>query len=289
MTSGFGVDPAEDGTSGTSSEDIRKIFGGLYTAGVISGCLITTSASAMTYSVSAGVVAIKTAVGEIILAPVAATTIATSAAPGSGSRTDIIYAQQRYPSIEGDANIVISVGTTLPARAVELRRYIISAGNTNTNAGVVSGGVNFSIPYGATLGVLHQYQHQYHGQLATGLERRGHGTITLPTDRRVKFSIQSTLTAFQAVGFDNSKFCEYGFLPNIDGGDFVIWTTTGLSQAWTTFQFEGYLNLSAGQHTVNYGGVRTMGPGTPHLIYGSQLGYGRTGTIFTVEDAGPTV
>jgi hypothetical protein len=207
----------------------------------------------MSYTINSGVVAIKTATDEIILAPVATTTISTAAAPGSGSRTDIIYVQQRYPSIEGDANIVVGVGTVLPARAVELKRFVVSAGNTNTNAAVATGGINYSIPYGASLGVLHRWQNTYTGLLSIPLLREGHGTFTVPTDRRVRFSVNALLYSSGAVGFDNSKYTEHYFLPNIDGGDMIIFTTPGLHQAWAQYYWEHTINVSAGTHTTNLG------------------------------------
>jgi len=287
MTAGFGVEKAADG-SGTTSGDIRKIFGGLYTPGLISGCLVTQSATDMTYVVSAGVVAIKTATDEIILAPVATTTVPTAAAPGSGTRTDYIYAKQDYPSVEGDANIVLGVGTSLPSRAVLIKKFIVSSGNTKTSQAVATGSIDYSIPYGASLGVLHKFQDTTVGTLPTALTRKGSGTISLPTDRRLKFSLTTTIQANNAVGFDNSKYCEWGFLPNIDGGDFILWATPGLHQSLSTLYFEGYFNATAGTHTVNYGAVRISGPGTAYHYYGTLGGYGRVGTIFQVEDAGPT-
>ena len=288
MTSGFGVDKGADG-SGTTSSDIRKIQGGLYTPGIISGCVVTTSPSSMQYTISAGVVAIRVATGEIILAPVPQTTIPTST---SSSRTDIVYVKQRYPSIagEGDANIVVGVATALPDRSLELRRFILSAGQTSTSQAVVTGGINYSIPYGASLGVLHEWQNTYDGPISIPVLREGHGSFTLPTDRRVKFSMTIVLSALNANGFDNSKYCEWLFLPTIDGGDFILWCTDGLHQAWATYHFEHYLNLSAGTHTTSIGAGRMVGPGSALQHYGLDPGgYGRRGQYYLVEDAGPIV
>lgn len=290
MTSGFGVDRSADGTSGTSSSDIRKIFGGLYTPGVISGSTVTTSATLMRYTVAAGVAAISTGSGEIILAPIPAGSVTASAAPVSGTRTDIIYAQQHYPSIEGDANLVLGVDTALPARAIQLAKYIVSAGDTNTDQTVRTGGVDYSIPYGANLGLLHRYQDTTNGSYPNSMTRKGHGTIYLPTDRRIKFEIKTVLYAVGAVRFDDTKYCEYGFLPSIDGGDMVLWSTPGLHQAWQTLTYSVYRNVTAGTHEVNYGQFRIVGPGTAGSAYGVDgLGYGREGTIFTVRDDGPAI
>jgi len=289
MASGFGVDRSADGTSGTSSSDIRKIFGALYTPGVISGCAITTSASNMSYTIAPGVVAIRPATGETILAPIAQTTIFTASAPVSGSRTDILYVQQRYPSVEGDANLVFGVGTVLPARALEVKRFIIAAGATNTNAAVATGDVAYSIPYGASLGVLAQYQDTAWADMPNALTVKGTTKIYLPTDRRLRFRLRTTLYAKGAVGFDNSKFVEYGFMPSLDDVYFTTWTTPGLHQAWSTIMFEAYATATAGTHTVKYGHFRAGGSGTAVQVYGNIAGYVREGTFFVVEDAGPVV
>ena len=290
MTSGFGVDKVVGG-SGTNSSDIRKIQGGLYTPGIISGCVVTTSPTTMQYTISAGVVAISTATGEIVLAPVAQTTIPTDPAT---TRTDIIYVQQRYPSIEGDANVVVSVDTSVPDRAVEIRRYSLTAGQTNTNQAVISAGVGYSVPYGATLGRLHYYQHTamgLDGDLPNSLTSYGHGSFTLPTDRMVKFKVFAILSARWASGFDNANYCEYGFIPNGGSeGDFVLWQTGGLHQAWESHYYETTIPMPAGDNTCFLRFLRIIGPGQPVGHYGlGGDGYGRRGIEFSVWDDGPIV
>lgn len=293
MVSGFGVDPSADKTTGTSSSDIRKIFGGLYTPGIVNGAKVTTSATNMTYTVSSGVAAISTGTGEVVLTPIPSGTVTGAAAPGSGTRTDIVYAQQRYPSIEGDATVSLGVASTLPARAVALKKFTVSAGNTNTNQAVATGGIDFSIPYGANLGRLHYYQHTstgINGALPNTLTRVGHGSFYLPTDRRVRFRVFACISASGASGFDNSKYCEYGFLPNQNGADFVLWSTSGLHQAWESVYHETTMVLPQGTNTVNLGLVRLIGPGTAMGHYGvGSDGFGRNGIEFSVEDVGPAV
>lgn len=291
MTSGFGVDRSTDGTSGTTSQDIRKINGALYKPGIISGCVVTRSGSSLTYSVTSGVVAISTGSGEIVLAPVAAKTF-TVTSPSSGSRTDVIYAQQRYPSIEGDAEVYVGAATSLPARSVELRTFIVPQGASNTNQASSSGGIDYSIPYGASLGVLHRYVDTTVGKYSNGISRKGSGTIRLPTDRRLRFSLTTTLYAKDAIGYTNLHYAEYAFLPSIDDGDICIWQTPGLGQSWATYSFEAYLDsVPAGTHTVGYGGFKINGGDTDAWgHYGVDPdGYGRTGTTFTVTDVGPAV
>lgn len=288
-TAGFGVDRTSS-SSGTNSSDIRKIQGGLYSPGIISGCTVTTSPGSMSYTINAGVVAIAPTSGEIILAPVETTVISSGTA---SSRTDIIYVRQNYPTDpapNNNSNIVVGVATSLPTRALEIARFNISSGQTNTNQAVRTGNINYSIPYGGSLGILHYWQNTYNGQLSIPLLREGHGTFDLPTDRRVRIIMRAVLSAANAGGFDNSKYCEYGWIFNVNGGDMVLHTTPGLHQAWATYQFESLFNLPAGRNTVHVAGTRIVGPGMAELHYGSDGdGYGRRGQEFIVEDLGPAV
>lgn len=294
MTSGWGVDATKVGgvpTSGTTDLDVRKVWGALYTPGIITGARVTTSASEMKYTISSGVVAIRTATGEVVMAPVQGATISTPAAPSSGERRDIVWARQRFPTIDGNSDVVLEVGQTLPARAVALQKFRVLAGQTNTNAAIEDGNLEFSIPYGASLGVLYRWQDKTSRDLTTQKSppvRAGNGSFFLPTDRRVKFSYSNTIHASgNAIGFDNSKYCEMAFIPSLDGGDFVQWTTNGLHQAWQTVYYETTIDVSAGQHTCNIGMYRVIGPGSARQEAGVFDGYGREGAIFQVEDVGP--
>lgn len=300
MTVGWGVDATVNGsnvvTSGTTSSDVRKVWGALYSPGIVSGCLITRSGSAMSYTVSSGVIAIAPAIGEVVMAPVQGVTVTTPAAPSTGSRVDVVYVQQRQPA-SGDSYVVVNVvsfateaAIVAPANSQELSRFLVSAGQTNTNAATRVGDIRYSIPYGGSLGVLHEWANTYNGILSVPLLREGHGSFYVPTDRRIRMTLRAVLSASGASGFDNSKYCEYGWIFNLDGGDMVLHTTPGLHQAWGTYQFETTFNIAAGRHTCHVAGTRIVGPGQAELHYGTGGdGYGRRGQEFVVEDLGPIV
>lgn len=295
MATGIGVDPTKSGstiTSGRSALDDRKIWGGLYSPGIISGGAVSTSGSLLQYTVSEGVAAIKTATGQIVMAPIPATTVTTPAAPTSGSpRTDIVYVKQRFPA-DGDSNVVVGVaaGTALPTNALELMRFSVPLNAANTNSATRTGFQTFSIPYGANLGTLYEYTYTTSGALPTSFTRLGHGSFYVPTDRRLRFSISAMIYAQGAVGFSNANYCEYYFIPNFDSNDFVIWTTPGLHQAWATYSWSEDINVSAGVHTTNFIAARAVGPGTPMTHYGLDVnGYGRRGIQFRIEDVGVAV
>lgn len=291
MTTGFGVDPVLDTNgvpvSGTSSQDIRNIWAGLYTPGIVSGGVVTRSATTMTYTVSAGVAAIPTATGEIVMAPIPATTVTTAAAPNTGSRTDIVYVQQKFPSIEGSSDVIVGVASTLPLRATLLANFNVPAGITNTNAATVAGPVDYSLPIGGSLGRLHYWQNKYSGALSNNLLRDGYASFYTPTDRLLKFQVTASLSAIGASGFDNSRYVEFGFLFYCDGGDFVLHTTPGLHQAWATYQYESIVSVGAGTHNVNLGMLRAGGNGQATTHYGvDPAGFGRRGIEFEVWDMG---
>lgn len=300
MTVGWGVDATVNGsgvvTSGTTASDVRKVWGALYSPGIVSGCVITRSASAMTYTVSSGVAAIKIVTGEVVMAPVAGQTVPTIAAPTTGTRIDLIYAEQMLPA-SGSSDVMVRVAqfatlaaVVVPANSVALGMYLISASQTNTNAATAQGSINYSIPYGSSMGTLHYYQYTASDIFQPELQRFGHGNINLPTSRRVRFNARVVMHAVNAVGFDNTKYCSYGFLPSYDNVDFLNWQTPGLHQAWQTIQFSADVTMTAGEHPVNLGALRFEGPGLGQLHYGvDSLGFFRRGLEFWVEDVGPAI
>jgi len=252
----------------------------------------------MTYTVSTGVVAISPAGGEVVMAPVQGASVTAGAAPGTGTRVDVVFATQRQPA-SGDSNVTLGVlsfanegAVALPAWSQELGRFLVSAGQTNAKAATQIGDVKFSIPYGGTLGRLHYWQNKFDGDLSSTIKRDGYGTFNLSTDRLVRFTYRAVLSAKGAVGFDNSKYCEYGYIFNSDriggSGDFIMHTTPGLHQAWGTYEFNSTIILPAGKNTVSMAGLRTVGPGTVVQHYGTDaMGYGRNGGEFSVVDLGP--
>jgi len=122
------------------------------------------------------------------------------------------------------------------------------------------------------------------------MTRVGSGAFYLPTDRKVTWKVVAVLYADGATGFDNNHYCEYGFLPNYNGGDFVLWATTGLHQAWGTHIFEATIPMSAGWYSVNLGMFRITGNTTAGTHFGvDSQGFGRRGIEFTITDAGVAV
>lgn len=291
MAASWGVDPLKDGNGavliGTTALDFRLIQGGIYTPGIISGGVVTRSASVLTYTVSAGVAAfpiVTTAPKQTVLGAIPYT-VKTVTAPSSGTRVDMVYALQRTVADNGDPNIVVEVGTSLPARAVLLDSFIVSAGNTNTNEAVKTGQIAYSIPYGASLGTLWQLRDTYNGDVPATRRIIGSGTFYLPTDRNIRISATTSVSAKDAVRFDNTKYCESGIEVFIDGASKYIWTTGGLHQAWEEYHWSESFTSTAGNHTVRYETFIAQGPGTPVQRYS----LGNAGNLCKIEDIGPAI
>lgn len=287
MAVGFGIEPLKNSsgvvTNGTTEADIRKIYGGLFAPGLISGGAVTTSSSAMTYTVSAGVAAFKVANGEVVLAPIPATTVNASAVTGS---THVVFAYQNTVAVEGNPEVVVKVATTMPTtRAVRLAGFTFPAGATATSQGVRSANVDWSIPYGASLGVL-AYGEDTHNGAFTTEQTIITKNFYVPTDRQIEYYVGTVIQATGASGFDNSKYCEAGYRLFLDNVQIADFGSPGLHQAWQWTTFYQTWPAAAGNHTVRLTRRRAVGPGTPHQWYG----YGNAiGCRLKVSDNGVIV
>lgn len=287
MTSGFGVDPTLDGTtgavtSGTTAKDIRNITAALYTPGLISGGITSSSAGNMSYSVTQGVACIEATNGENILVPIPATTFYVPTNTTSSTRNDIIYVQQRYPSIEGDSEVIVTSGPTLPQRACKLDNYLVPAGAGTTSRGTKVDSVDYAIPYGASLGTLATIKDTLNGNIPFTETTIGSAAFYVPTDREIRIHLSTTYSAYQAVGFDNSKYCEVKFNIYLDNSYTYTWNSGGLHQAWQTLTMEEYNTVNKGNHTIRVTRQRAVGPGSPYHHYASDV----RGTTFLVSDYG---
>lgn len=287
MTSGFGVDPTLDGTtgavvSGTTAKDIRNITSALYSPGLISGGITSSSAGNMSYSVTKGVVCIEATNGENILAPIPATTFYVPTNTTGSTRNDIIYVQQRYPSIEGDSEVIVNYGTVLPSRAIKLDNYLVPPGAVTTSRGTKVDSVDYSIPYGASLGTLARVNDTLNGKIPFTETTIGSSSFYVPTDREIRIHMSTTYSAYGAVGFSAADYCEVKFNIYLDNSYIYTWNSPGLHQAWQTMTFEEYNVVAKGSHTMRVTRQRAVGPGSPYHHYQSDV----RGTTFTLTDYG---
>ena len=128
--------------------------------------------------------------GIILLASDGPVTVTLGAAPASNSRYDLIVARQNdasstvsAPDLDNNPVVYVVPGTAaalpvapaVPAGSVELGRVLVSAGNTNTNAAVISqayqytAGANGIVP-SPKLGILELWTTAAQGQLARAID-----------------------------------------------------------------------------------------------------------------------
>ena len=292
MATSWGIDPLKDAngavTIGTTAADFRQIQGGLYSPGVISGGVVTRSTSALTYTVSGGVAAypiITTGVPQTVLGPIPATTLTTTAAPTGTTRVDMIYAQQRTVAVDGDPNIVVAIGTSLPERAVLLDAFTVTSTSTNTQSLTATGDVKYSIPYGAPRGTpWFSHRSPYNGTFNATKQPAAAGEFYLPNDRNVTCHLNTSLNSSGAYRFDNNKYCEAAYALYLNNEWKFTWTTGGLHQAMQDFYFSERLTLLEGKYTVRVDRWCSAGPGTPFQRYGT----GNLGLLFEIRDVGPS-
>lgn len=170
---GLFIHPNADGSATTPAMGRRALAGLLAPAGayggrvgVISGMAVS-GTSGWSYTVGAGHVATPAGTGEVLVwANGADYAAATSPAPGSGSRIDIVYALHTR-RLEGDAAsepvIGVAQGTattgtpvapSLPAGGVELARATVPAGATGTaGASLSTANVQYTTGRGAPIPV----------------------------------------------------------------------------------------------------------------------------------------
>lgn len=203
MATSFGIDPTLNSsgqiTSGTTSRDIRKVIGGMYTQGVLNGMNVTTSTTDLSYKISAGSAVNFISGGdgdEHVLVPGYPATIMTTAG-GTSPRVDYVYVKQNRPQVEGNSDVVYGVTNTKPADGdsrLVLKTFTVPAGMTQTSQASITGMTDYAVPRAAGGRIIMEKRDTYTGYMnarsyqATILG----GTFYLPSPRRVVVDIVST-------------------------------------------------------------------------------------------------
>lgn len=259
----------KDATRGSRPADGRLALAGLLTArsdlgalpGVISGLTVTGVASQWYYAISAGhaVTARSDADGANLPGLDGTTnTPAVSAAPGTGSRWDLIYIRQRdVDSADADSNSVIDVvqGTaggsptkpyaSVPAGALVLAESQVSAGATGTlHANVVI------------------------TQVAAKVSTRG-GIVSNPTAAQIAL-LNAAATATNPIWIDDA-----GVLKRSVGAGFVPWSMAGENQPTS----ETTIAAPSGGETLVATTTLTAAPAGTYLALGTITAYTSTTTV----------
>lgn len=198
----WGTDPVQ----GTQPEDVRQMVAAAYHSyGIISGCEVSTSATAMAYTVASGV-AVGTR-GEsygAVLSRVPAGTVTTGAAPASGSRIDVVYALQ-HDSTQGDADgfcvLAVAQGSagaspakpSVPIGGIELAAFVVPTGITTTAGANTYGILSYAIPYGGNLGILLKSVDTSNDTGSSSWMTVTQGTFDVPIQRYIRADITTSL------------------------------------------------------------------------------------------------
>ena len=244
-----------------SARQLRTIMDAVWSAeGVVTSADLLPSARAaganMSVDVSAGMVVVQgdsiAAQGKYVARSTAVANLTISAAPGSGTRTDLIVAQLSDKQADGGsayswAPIVLTGTTTVPASAVELGRVNVPTGT----ASIVAGNLN----------------------LAT----RQYATIRTQTSAPAQ-TVQASESTYSVTGvftdFTSGQWPALTFIFPPSGIVFVTVsadvqnTNTATSTAWATYRvsagsatWQGDNGLSGVSRT--YASRRTLVTGTP--------------------------
>ena len=292
MSTGWGVDAVKNAegiaTSGTSAQDIRNINSGLYNQGILYGCVVDTSTTAMTYTIQRGVVSNALVWGEHVMMPINKTTITVPKNTGTTARTDYVYVKQNLPEKDGNNNIVFGISNspidTYDQRLV-LRKFLVPAGATTTSNAVRQGSINFSTPYGQAGRLLVNKVDTFNGLLKNRQINEMGGDFTLSTDRILRTDITVTYDKEPGQTASDRLSAEI-WVDNVKKANFStgeIDTETYTTQCWTW-----YTELARGDHniTVKLFSYRKNTHNLPSTIY---LRYGANswpGQRVVVTDAG---
>lgn len=252
MATGFGVG-LDQNNNGTTPEDIQAITSAEYIwAGILTGCDVL-GTSEMSYKITPGAVIIRIDAFHKIKAPVLGQTIPTAPAPVTGSRTDIIYVKQNFPATDGNNAVVVGVGSSVPANAVEIGRRIVNAGITATTSTTVTGNRIFTRPVGAQFGVLFSKVDTDGTEHVPGTTyTRGAGEFSLWTDSDVELKLSSCISASSdAQGNQLDEIGSVFYKIYVDDVLQYTWERR-YDRVWESKEFSRLITLDQGRHTVKY-------------------------------------
>ena len=223
----FGLAP-DAGGNGTTPLGLQRIIAAKWlNTGIINGCDITGTAT-MAYQVGAGAaVVFLDGAMRAVEVPIEATTVATSAAPATGSRDDVIYVDP--------ATYTVKVGAAAPAGAAVLGRARVAAGITGTNAAVFYADNTYAMPYGGSLGQLNPPWWDAAAPSSDAVKElitwwQWTGGTMLTTDRQVELQVDQSIYAATPATLGSMK---YRFYITENGTERLERTfELGYTQAW---------------------------------------------------------
>lgn len=285
MGNPIGLAPDESG-NGTRPVDMQRWIWSLYrtnTAQIARGGEVT-GRSSMSYQVNPAIIIIPSGAQRAIAVPVDGGTVATAAAPSSGTRTDYVYVGQ-----DG----AVKVGTSQPANTALLDKRTVPAGITATTATTSTlGNRKYAPLFGSSMGRIAAW----HESLADGAnipaarQRVAALTFTLDSDRRLSFTLQQSYDLNRAANQgsldDGWKVASFVWEYYIDGVHRLS-LELGVQDFAETKSNVYEFDTLAGTHTVEvYRRRRLVGRPDDQSIHRKGGASNWPGTSFKINDLG---
>lgn len=206
-TTAFPVRQTSDGV-GCTDVTMRKIMAALYPdKGIISG-LNVSGASSAAYTVGSGVAVCSKGSGDgNVLAYYEGGTVATTANSSGNPRIDSVWIES-HDATQGDSDNLVALGVTqgtpaaapvapsIPTDATLLANMMVPGGASGMSQAAVADTGAYSVPYGASLGVLVNRSYVYNGEFITTQQKTlMSGNFNLPTARTIQLKATTTMSS----------------------------------------------------------------------------------------------
>ncbi|WP_178945897.1 hypothetical protein [Kocuria sp. TGY1127_2] len=257
MATGFGLDIDQNG-NGTAPDDIQRIIGANWrVAGILSGCAVETT-STMQYHVFAGAVVMNWGMDQKVLVPVEETRIPVDPNPGTTSRRDKIYVQQRTTEADGDnLAVVASTPGALPARSILLADYEVPANSTSTSGAIDRANRVYTRSVGGQYGQVAKFidtDSSVHGKelIKRGQQQLWFGAMwngVAPTDRDLMIHFNSCISAGPNQGADPEGSVIYKFYLN----DALVYSVERVfNKYWESKHYAFPVVIEQANNTIHY-------------------------------------
>lgn len=257
----FGVRQTSDGV-GTTDVDIRQMLARKWLNKGVVGGLQVTGGSTMAYNVSAGMAICSRGASDGFTEAYwsGGVTPTVEANSSANPRIDVVWITAHDKS-QGDANNFVTIGVTkgtaaatpsapaIPTYATEVSRMMLPGGSTTTRNAAPTASRSFSIPYGASLGVLADKTYKATKTVNVGeYFDYASATVTLPTDRLLSIKLTVNVRASNPVTYSwlGSGYVEW----LLDGQVMRDYRLTCVPDTPVSLCFEDMVEAQAGIHTV---------------------------------------
>lgn len=249
---------ANTGTTGTMPEGVQGIMWSMYAGfGLLAGCEITGN-TGMSVTVKAGAGIVEIGNRRAVMIAVPEQTLTLTAAPASGSRTDVIYARADTGQVH-----VAAGGSGLPAQHLAIGTVVVPAGATSGTACQIPADRNWAVPSGSTRLLYSWTSTMSHAEVLPDTEANfGEGSFYVPQDQRL-------LLTFSAPWRSRTAGARNAYIVGvyIDNVLRFSWRV-GVGDTGDTGDHTERLWVTAGRHTVRLRRRKILSNGVVEYVGG---------------------